>query len=77
MSRMSPRSKQRPTKKRRKKNPNAVKLGKRSRRSLTPKQRSESARHRHAALTRWKRQPPWHATQRAAWEALTKAEPSG
>jgi hypothetical protein len=31
-------------------------LGKRSRWSLTPEQRSESARH--AALARWKRQPP-------------------
>jgi hypothetical protein len=56
MSRMSPRSKQRPKKKRRKKNPHAVNLGKRSRGSLTSKQRSESARH--AALARWKRQPP-------------------
>ena len=31
-------------------------FGKRSRRSPTPEQRSESARH--AALARWKRQPP-------------------
>ena len=29
-----------------------------------------------ATGTGWER-TPWHATQRAAWEALKKAEPSG
>jgi hypothetical protein len=72
MSRMSPRSKQRPKKKRRKKNPNAVKLGKRSRRSLTRKQRSESAIH--AALARWKMQPP---EEIASKTVLTKNSRAG